>query len=242
MTITADQLRDLMELGIEGEKLLAVVKIFERDAQRDDRHDASRRVTTDGRSKEADRAARYREKRKQNQGLAEANDAAQQPATERDEKRDASRRSVTEHCELTSLSLLEDPLESKKEVVARARGTRLSPDWQPSDEDRKFAADFAVDADWLRGEFVDFWIGVPGQRGTKLNWSATWRNRVRTVKKPSARSSNQYAPRPGSKEDTRERTVNVLRSLDPFPRTDDARSSEGVGPPVPRLLPFVKSS
>ena len=31
-------------------------------------------------------------------------------------------------------------------------------------------------------EFVDFWVGVPGQRGLKLDWPATWRNRVRDVK------------------------------------------------------------
>lgn len=28
-------------------------------------------------------------------------------------------------------------------------------------------------------EFVDYWVGVPGQRGVKLDWLATWRNDVR---------------------------------------------------------------
>ena len=28
-------------------------------------------------------------------------------------------------------------------------------------------------------EFVDYWVAVPGQRGVKLDWLATWRNDVR---------------------------------------------------------------
>lgn len=32
--------------------------------------------------------------------------------------------------------------------------------------------------DWWE-EFHDYWVGVPGQRGRKLDWAATWRNRVR---------------------------------------------------------------
>ena len=27
-------------------------------------------------------------------------------------------------------------------------------------------------------EFRDYWIGIPGQRGRKLDWEATWRNNV----------------------------------------------------------------
>ena len=29
--------------------------------------------------------------------------------------------------------------------------------------------------------FHDYWIGIPGQRGVKLDWQATWRNRIRDV-------------------------------------------------------------
>ena len=34
----------------------------------------------------------------------------------------------------------------------------------------------------LRAEhrkFIDYWISEPGQRGTKLDWNATWRNWIR---------------------------------------------------------------
>ena len=36
--------------------------------------------------------------------------------------------------------------------------------------------------DWLRSQhrqFIDYWIAQPGQRGTKLDWDATWRNWMR---------------------------------------------------------------
>ena len=30
-------------------------------------------------------------------------------------------------------------------------------------------------------KFLDYWIAIPGQRGVKLNWKATWRNWVRSA-------------------------------------------------------------
>lgn len=95
-------------------------------------------------------------------------------------------------CDLTSLSNLSvSPSsiqeETKKEVTPvvverRARATRITADSILSDEDRQFALDNGVQdptAEWA--EFIDYWIAVPGTRGTKLDWPATWRNRVRMV-------------------------------------------------------------
>ena len=31
------------------------------------------------------------------------------------------------------------------------------------------------------GEFIDYWRGVPGARGRKLDWPATFRNRLREL-------------------------------------------------------------
>src|SRR5437660_1331440 len=36
-------------------------------------------------------------------------------------------------------------------------------------------------------EFRDYWHGVPGTRGCKLDWEATWRNRCREVAGRGAR-------------------------------------------------------
>jgi hypothetical protein len=62
------------------------------------------------------------------------------------------------------------------------RGTRLSPDAVLTDEWRDAAVKLGYPSehvDWLFDEFKDYWCAVPGQKGTKLDWLATWRNRVR---------------------------------------------------------------
>jgi hypothetical protein len=85
----------------------------------------------------------------------------------------------------------------RAEVVERAKkGTRLSSDALLSELDREFArgygfSDSQIDGMW--SEFVDYWIAIPGQRGVKLNWSSTWRNRIRQI---GARNG-AHQPRPG---------------------------------------------
>lgn len=94
------------------------------------------------------------------------------------------------HCDLlSSTSSVEVVTEegSKKKVRsenARARGTRLDRTMVLSHADRAAAIDLGADparVDGMWAEFIDYWIGIPGQRGTKLDWSATWRNRVRMI-------------------------------------------------------------
>lgn len=74
----------------------------------------------------------------------------------------------------------------KEESVdeSSARGTRLDPDWRPDERDLAFAFDAGLTADEIDraiAEFRDYWCAVPGQRGRKLDWPATWRNRVRQI-------------------------------------------------------------
>lgn len=62
------------------------------------------------------------------------------------------------------------------------RGTRFSPDAVLTDEWRDAAIKLGYPAEhveWLFDEFKDYWCAVPGQKGTKLDWLMTWRNRVR---------------------------------------------------------------
>jgi hypothetical protein len=33
----------------------------------------------------------------------------------------------------------------------------------------------------VAAEFRDYWAAVPGQKGVKLDWPATWRNRIRQI-------------------------------------------------------------
>jgi hypothetical protein len=69
-----------------------------------------------------------------------------------------------------------------------SRGTRLPPDWQPGPTERMFAQSFGLDPDTVTAEFHDFWAGVPGSRGCKLDWPATYRNRCRELGGRAARN------------------------------------------------------
>jgi hypothetical protein len=63
----------------------------------------------------------------------------------------------------------------------RVRGTRISPDWRPSAEDRQVAAGLGVDPDTAFPEFLDYWLSEPNPKGRKVSWSRTFRNRCRQI-------------------------------------------------------------
>ena len=56
-----------------------------------------------------------------------------------------------------------------------------------------------LDLEGITEEFVDYWRSVPGAKGTKLDWPATWRGWVRRkaddVKvRPLRRAANDQRP------------------------------------------------
>lgn len=64
------------------------------------------------------------------------------------------------------------------------KGSRLLVGTRVSDENRKVAVECGcppdrVDDVWT--EFVDYWSDIPGQKGCKLSWTGTWRNRVKQI-------------------------------------------------------------
>lgn len=82
---------------------------------------------------------------------------------------------------------LETPSGVSKE---KKRGTRLPDGWRP---DLEFALSHGLTQGQALGEadkFRDYFAAVPGQKGIKLDWSATWRNWVRNVRAlPSGQST-----------------------------------------------------
>ena len=62
-----------------------------------------------------------------------------------------------------------------------ARGGRLPADWQPSTSTLDAFKAQGVDALATLPEFNDYWIAVPGAKGIKADWDATFRNRVRQL-------------------------------------------------------------
>jgi hypothetical protein len=86
---------------------------------------------------------------------------------------------------LTEQSLLSsEEVKEEKKVRTRSKGSRISQGARLSEEDRTFAVRSGIPPDRVEAlwsEFVDYWIAVPGTKGVKLDWPATWRNRVRDV-------------------------------------------------------------
>ena len=77
------------------------------------------------------------------------------------------------------------------------------------------AAEGVVDPVREAAKFADYWRGVPGQKGVKRDWDATWRNWVRRAgddqrNRRGHRNQQQimddmrakYAPPPGQPEQT----------------------------------------
>jgi hypothetical protein len=89
--------------------------------------------------------------------------------------------------------------ESKKRDM-RARGSRIPPDFSIDDDDRAFAASLGIPPEIVEAEtpqFIDYWSSVAGAKGVKLDWKATWRNRMRDLKKYQAtrsRMTNGFGP------------------------------------------------
>jgi hypothetical protein len=123
-----------------------------------------------------------------NSGGAKANDVARTETKNVPDIVPDNRQCATTLLPFLSLSL-EDSVEkgssgSKKarSENARARGQRMLAGAILTDDLRQAAIDLGAGHDAIPNmwaEFVDYWVGVPGQRGVKLDWPATWRNDVR---------------------------------------------------------------
>ena len=110
--------------------------------------------------------------------------------------------------------------ERKKEDIKNntkksSNGTRLPDDWQPPQEFKDFCEDKYPNVDTM-GElqsFKDYWIGVPGQKGRKANWLATWRNWLKRSISPALKNGNQQ-PSKMNAQDMFEDTAAFAKQLD----------------------------
>jgi hypothetical protein len=78
------------------------------------------------------------------------------------------------------LPCLEDLSKPKREN----NGSRIPADWTPDAEEINFARGLGLtDGQIARAvdEFRDYWVGVPGAKGRKLDWAATFRNKIRWI-------------------------------------------------------------
>jgi uncharacterized protein YdaU (DUF1376 family) len=87
----------------------------------------------------------------------------------------------------------------RSEPPLSSRATRLPTDWQPDEGDRTFCRNLGwteSQIDEAASEFRDYWAGVPGAKGCKLDWPATWRNRAREIGRRVAPRSTSPPTRP----------------------------------------------
>jgi uncharacterized protein YdaU (DUF1376 family) len=77
-----------------------------------------------------------------------------------------------------------DSIESK--TIPSKKGTRIPEDFKVTQEHRDWAKQWAKDnhctmpsPDSEIAGFIDYWHGIPGQKGVKLDWDGTFRNWLR---------------------------------------------------------------
>lgn len=134
-------------------------------------HNWSRRQFLSDRS--TDRVKKHREKK------AETACNVSETATETPPDTDTEQiQSIPEEEKIQVVLVADAPKPTKK------KGTRLAVDWSLPDDWRQWTRvtyPHSTDAivNELADQFRDYWIGVPGQKGLKLDWEATWRNRCR---------------------------------------------------------------
>lgn len=94
-----------------------------------------------------------------------------------------------------SLPSVESESTRKPKSEKPKRACRLPADWQPTPEQIQFARDNQVDPIRTAEVFRDYWLGVPGAKGCKADWDATWRNWVRRedgMRTPAAASGGAF--------------------------------------------------
>lgn len=139
----------------------------------------------------ADRQQRYRDRQKASRdgadvGCAEeskrhADEGVTSPSRHGDAP-ETETYTETEETSLRSVSARAPRHDERRPSKAPSpKGTRLAPDWQPSSEDVEYAKGKGVPSDKLATvveEFRNFWVSRAGKDGVKLDWAATFRNRV----------------------------------------------------------------
>lgn len=220
MTIAAFT-RRMIELGASPEVVeFALDYVTRTSADVCGRHaDASADARRE-RDKIRQRARRKMLKLQRDEARAQANDgAADVTRSSADASADANPTATDSiHKEESIGEVKTEKQARKKEGTedARARGTRMVAGAILTDEARAIAVSVgavpeAVPDIWA--EFVDYWVAIPGWRGCKTDWPATWRNRVRTVLKRGSQNGHQR-PQQQSLGDVARKLADQARDLE----------------------------
>jgi hypothetical protein len=131
--------------------------------------------------KEADRQKKknkYQKKESLNQNPESLNQITQlseRPETETEKEKEADK----ERKEESIVGVADASPTTTKKLGTRFTHLEIGDDW------KEFCMKTRPDLDpqEVFSQFSDYWTAVPGQKGLKLDWTATWRNWIRTQKK-----------------------------------------------------------
>lgn len=101
-----------------------------------------------------------------------------------------------------------EPSISGDDKPDRRKATRLSTDWRPSDEDRRYAIQLGAKPEEIARDvedFRDYWHSKSGSGAAHLDWPATWRRWCRTA--ADRRGSPRMATQP--RQSSRQRQVDT---------------------------------
>jgi uncharacterized protein YdaU (DUF1376 family) len=87
-----------------------------------------------------------------------------------------------------------EPIGSPPPQRSEAKGSRLPDDWRPDSGGWVYAAEQLgpnVDPARELDRFRDYWRAVPGAKGRKADWPATWRNWVRRAAENLPRKAHE---------------------------------------------------
>lgn len=86
---------------------------------------------------------------------------------------------------------------SARERAPATRGTRVPDPFEITPEMAEWARQHVPSLDYqaVTEKFVDYWRAVPGAKGVKLDWTATWRNWLRTdaERRPARSAQGSFA-------------------------------------------------
>ena len=120
--------------------------------------------------------------------------------------------------------LLPSPSPTTSPPPRSSRGCRIPPGF-PGDSERDWCRTEARmtddEFDECAAEFRDYWSGVPGQRGVKCDWPATFRNAARkriagSRSRPAFASGNQHSN--GSRLGAYQRAAAFVRAENDVPQ------------------------
>lgn len=189
-------IRGMLEAGFTLEQALSAAEIMEQAAK-------------PAKSSAAIRQQRYRDRKKAEEGITR--DVTCATSITRDENRNAVTPEAASRVEYTTLPSEEviTPLTTPSGSTPRKAkspplGSRLPDDWSPDIGAAMALGLSQQQAAQQADRFRDYWRAVPGAKGRKLDWPATWRNWCRTALENLPKSRQDHAQRPDAKRAARE--------------------------------------